>query len=246
MKVSIVTVCLNSESTILDTILSVKNQTYNDIEHLIQDGGSTDNTLEIIKQNNPDAVINLSNDNGIYDAMNKAYVKASGDIICVLNSDDYYIDNKVIEDVVCKFTKDNADVVYGDVNFLKDTNNEKEVKFSWKVGKRDNLTGIQIPHPSFFCRKYLIDKLGTPYDASMIISADYKQQLLINHNNKRSYSYVNRPLVMIRLGGRSTNSLKSYFLGWKEFLVANKEVTGSYRLEYLFNKIFKKAKNFFN
>lgn len=133
MKVSIITVAYNSEKTIADAIKSVLAQTYYDIEYWIIDGLSKDNTLEIVKKYEKEANGKLhwisEKDNGIYDAMNKGIAKSTGDVIGILNSDDFFTSNDVIEKMVCAFKESpDTDIVFGDVHFVKEGNLKKMCK----------------------------------------------------------------------------------------------------------------------
>lgn len=120
LKVSVITACFNSEKTIEDTILSVLHQTYKNIEYIIIDGASADSTLEIIqKYRDRIACVMSEKDKGIYDAMNKGIKRSSGDIIALLNSDDFYKDEFVVEKVVHEFERKNCDSVYADLVFVK-------------------------------------------------------------------------------------------------------------------------------
>jgi glycosyltransferase involved in cell wall biosynthesis len=128
MKISIITVCLNSQLTILDTINSVFDQKYNDIEYIIIDGGSTDNTINIINNNIKKINFILSEkDKGLYDAINKGISISTGEIIGILNSDDIFVDNKVVDSIVNIFTNTNIDFLYGDVAFIDKYNKIKRV-----------------------------------------------------------------------------------------------------------------------
>lgn len=133
-KISIITVCYNSEKTIEDTIKSVVSQSYPNIEYIIIDGVSTDNTLEIVnKYQEKISKIISEKDNGLYDAINKGINIASGEIIAILNSDDLYQDNKVIEEVVELFRKDNLETCYGDLVYVDRLDTSKTIRY-WKSG----------------------------------------------------------------------------------------------------------------
>ena len=155
-KISIITVAFNSQSTIRQTIESVFLQDYGNIEYIMIDGGSTDWTLDII-ENYKDKIHYFSSekDDGIYDAMNKGIRVATGDIIGILNSDDFYASKNVISDVVDVFNTDNCDSLYGDLVYVKFSNAERVVRY-WKTGIFSILKlkrGWMLPHPTFFVKK---------------------------------------------------------------------------------------------
>ena len=134
MKVSIITITFNSESTLIDTIDSVLNQTYKDIEYIIVDGASTDSTLSII-HSYKDKIAKLvsEKDNGLYDALNKGISMASGDVIGILHSDDFYTNHHIIENVVNTFKLNQADAVYADLYYV-DKNDTNKVHRKWESG----------------------------------------------------------------------------------------------------------------
>ena len=163
MKVSIITATYNSAATIADTVKSVANQSYSDIEHLIIDGLSKDHTLDIVKNHHRDNVkIFSSKDKGIYDAMNKGIDAASGEIIGILNSDDMYASPHIISQVVGIFNQYGVDTLYGDLDFVDATNTQKVVR-RWISGEffAPNFTkGWMPPHPTFFVRREVYEKFG--------------------------------------------------------------------------------------
>ena len=215
MKVSIITVCYNSGKTIEDTIRSVAQQTYSDIEYIVVDGMSSDATVEIVKrfQDASRGVVTkflCEIDKGIYDAMNKGLALATGDIIGVLNSDDFYCSNTVIEQVVEAFQKKGTDCLYGDLNYVDPENTSKIVR-KWRSGdfnKENFLKGWMPPHPTFFVSKSCYEKFGT-FNTIFKSAADY--ELMLRFLFKESCSAIHLPIVMIhmRAGGVSNVSLKN-------------------------------------
>lgn len=227
MKVSLITVSYNSARTIADTLKSVQSQTYKDIEYIVVDGNSSDGTVEIVKQfldDSQDAMQGRSEgasqklvtkflcerDKGIYDAMNKGLALATGDIIGVLNSDDFYCSNDVIEEVVRAFQQNNMDCLYGDLNYVDPIDTSKIVR-KWRSGvyrKENFLKGWMPPHPTFFVRKTCYDKFGK-FDTQFKSAADY--ELMLRFLFKESCSAAHLPKVMIhmRAGGVSNVSLKN-------------------------------------
>jgi glycosyltransferase involved in cell wall biosynthesis len=158
MKISVITVMLNSEATLLDTIHSVNAQTYPDIEQVFVDGGSSDRSVQIANENAQKPHILISEtDEGLYDAMNKGIKRASGDVIAFLNSDDVYAKNDILWQVAKIFEDDSVDAVFGDLVYVK-YNDTNTVRRYWKSGpyKEDAfLKGWLPPHPTFMCRKHL-------------------------------------------------------------------------------------------
>jgi glycosyltransferase involved in cell wall biosynthesis len=208
-KVSIITVCYNSATTIDDTIQSVLSQTYPNIEYIIIDGLSTDNTLEVVN-NYQDKISKIfsEKDNGLYDAINKGISLASGDIIAILNSDDFYIDNNVINDVVEKFEKEKTDTLYADLYYVDTVDTNKVVRH-WVSGNYKNglfFKGWMPPHPTFFVKKEVYNKYGT-FNLDFKSAADYEIMLRFIHKHKIKIGYLPRVIVRMRIGGVSNNSL---------------------------------------
>jgi glycosyltransferase involved in cell wall biosynthesis len=238
MKISIITVCFNSEKTIFRTIKSVMNQTYPNIEHIFVDGGSTDSTLKIIQSYNYKNKIVISEpDNGIYDAMNKGFYLSSGEVIAFLNSDDFYCYDNVISDIMESINNPYIDFVYGDINIINQ--NGKIVRF-WCSGdlKSYGLDGRQLPHPAFFVKRNVLDLLNIPFDTSYHIAADLKQQLLIINKFSKKGFYFKKTLVMMMNGGKSTKNFRAYLSGWRECIRAYNEVFQFGGIFFTLRKIF--------
>ena len=217
MKISIITVTYNSEKTINDTIQSVLTQSYSNIEYIIIDGKSNDSTLEIIKEYLPLFNGRLKyiseKDSGIYDAMNKGIKLASGDIIGIINSDDFYKSNNVIASVANAFNDNSIEVVFGNIQFVNPNNKIRIVrKYSGK-GFRPWMFrwGIMPPHPSFFTRKSCYEKYGM-YNSSFNISGDYDLMVRFLLVKKLKYKYMDLDMVIMRLGGASTKSIRSLLI----------------------------------
>ncbi|MEI5639551.1 MULTISPECIES: glycosyltransferase family 2 protein [unclassified Pseudoalteromonas] len=224
MKVSIITVCYNSSATIEDTIKSVLSQDYQDIEYILIDGGSTDSTLDIINKYRDRITSIISEpDEGIYDAMNKGIKNATGEIVGILNSDDFYEAKNVISEMVSKFDSD-TEIVFGDLIFVKPENIEKVTRFyslpnfkAWKLR-----FGWMPPHPATFIKKSVYDRFGL-YKINYKISADYEVFVRFLLVNKVRFKYVSKTLVRMRDGGVSTSGLKSSITLNKEIVMACKE-----------------------
>lgn len=240
MKFSIITPCFNSESTIANTLDSIFNQNYKNYEHIIIDGGSTDATVCIVQSYlNRNVILISESDDGIYDAMNKGFSLSTGDVICFLNSDDFYIDNNVLSDVHAAFSTGNPDFVYGDLLMV---NSEGVVKRKWVTGDDCSifLNGRQIPHPVLFVKKDVLLKIDPVFDSSYKIAADLKQQLIFVNKFHSTGLYIKRPLSVMRLGGTSTRGFSSYFEGWIESRRAYNEIFGSGGLLFTIRKAISK------
>lgn len=210
-KISIITVCYNSAKTIEDTIQSVINQTYDNIEYIIIDGISTDNTLEIVsKYKDKISKIVSEKDAGLYDAINKGIGLATGDIIANLNSDDFYIDNNVIADVVAKMEADKSDTLYADLYYV-DAIDTNKVTRNWVSGQYKKgmfFKGWMPPHPTFFVRKSVYEQYGK-FNLELKSAADYELMLRFIHKHECSISYLPRVVVKMRVGGVSNSSIKN-------------------------------------
>jgi len=208
-KISIITVCFNSERTIEDTILSVINQSYPNIEYIIVDGLSSDNTLGVVDQyKNKISKVVSEKDKGLYDAINKGISLATGDIIANLNSDDFYIDNKVIADVVNKMGNENSDALYADLYYVDEIDTNKIVRH-WKSGNYKDghfFQGWMPPHPTFFVKKEVYNKYGL-FNLSLRSAADYEIMLRFVHKHKVKIAYLPRVIVRMRVGGVSNASI---------------------------------------
>src|SRR5947209_33443 len=168
LRISVITVCFNSANTIQDTLESVKDQTYSNIEHIIIDGASTDETLKIVQSFPHVSKIISEKDEGIYDAMNKGIQHASGDIIGILNSDDVYASNDVLNLVADTFETNKTDTLYGDLQYVQPKNINRVLR-QWKSGKfqlNKFKYGWMPPHPTFFVKKEVYHKAGF-FDTSL-------------------------------------------------------------------------------
>ena len=216
MKISIITVCYNSSSTIERTILSVANQTYNCIEYIIIDGNSKDNTLEIIKNHESKISKWISEpDKGLYDAMNKGIELATGDLIGILNSDDTFSSNTVIKDIVDFHTQNIIEASVG--NIIQHNENGKILRiYSSKNWKPEKLKiGFMPPHPSIFFKRELFEKFGI-YDLGFKIGGDYELITRFFLKNNITWKYSGITTTAMLLGGVSSSGAISYKLITKE------------------------------
>lgn len=210
MKISIITVCYNSAATIEDTIHSISKQTYPNIEYIVVDGLSKDNTVEIIQKN--EGVISKwisEKDNGIYDAMNKGIAMATGDVVGILNADDVYADNNVLDDVMNAFNDETISGVYGDLKYVQQNDLSKVIRF-WKSGTYRPgkfLEGWMPPHPTFYVRKKVYDDYGV-FRTDMPSASDYEFMLRVIHVKNIKLAYIPKVFVLMREGGLSNRSLQ--------------------------------------
>lgn len=218
MKVSIITVVYNAASTIEDTITSVLNQSYPNIEYIIVDGQSNDGSIDIIKKySNKISKFKSEKDEGIYDAMNKGIAMATGDVIGILNADDVYEHSDVIKNIVDKFQEKNPDAVYADLKYVMKDDLNKVIRY-WKSGKyRDGkfLYGWMPPHPTFFVKKDTYNKLGL-YRTDLKSASDYELMLRFIHVNKINIDYLPEVIIRMREGGVSNHSIKNRLNANKE------------------------------
>ncbi len=215
MKISIITATYNSGATLRDTIESVLSQNSPNWQHVIVDGGSKDNTVEIIKEYEPRYQGRLKwiseRDKGLYDAMNKGIAMADGDVIGILNSDDFYSSKDVLSRVVSELSNYDIDAVYGDIHFVDDDDLNTSVRYySSKFFRRWMMKmGYQPAHPSFYCKKSIYDKYGY-FDIEFKVAADFENMLRFIYINKIKTKYLNFDFVTMRTGGASTNGLQSH------------------------------------
>ena len=215
-KISVITASYNSANTIEDTLESVKSQNFNNIEHIIVDGCSSDNTLDIIESRKDCFAEVISEpDKGIYDAFNKALTRVSGDVVAILNSDDVFYDDKVLALVAEIFNKTECDIVYGDLVFVKQHDLHSVVRF-WKSSKfiqGSFKDGWHPPHPSFFVRKSVYDEFGN-FDTTIAVAADFEFMLRLLEIKRLKSEYIPRVLTRMRVGGHS-QKIKSIITGAK-------------------------------
>lgn len=217
MKVSIITATYNSASTIKDTLLSVKQQSHQDLEHIIVDGASTDNTLNLISHLGHTGPVLSEPDKGIYDAMNKGLGLATGEIVGILNSDDFYPHEGVIEKVVKAFEHSECDAVYGDLVYV-DAHHATKILRKWVAGgynKKLFYKGWMPPHPTFFVKKEVYEKYGQ-FNLDFKSSSDYELLLRFMFLNEIKVKYLPGVLVHMRAGGYSNRSIKNRLLAHKE------------------------------
>ena len=212
--ISIITATFNSAKTLKDTIQSVLRQTNKDFEYLIVDGGSTDETIDIVKSYESEFSGRLKwvseKDKGIYDAMNKGIKMASGDIVGILNSDDYFTSDDILQTVADAFKRQEIDAIYGDIHFIRDGNPKKCIRYySSRMFRPFWLRiGFMPAHPSFYCKREIFDKAGL-YSLDYKIGADYEMLVRLFKRLKIKTLYVNKDFVTMRTGGASNTNVRS-------------------------------------
>lgn len=225
MKISVVTAVYNRADTIGHAIASVQRQTHAEIEHVIQDGGSTDGTLERIKEL-ADARTRLCSerDGGIYDAINRGIARATGDVIGLMHSDDFFAHDRVLEEVAAAFADPAVEGVYGDLQYVSATDPDRVIRH-WRSGPYAPAKlrrGWMPPHPTLYLRREVFEAWGL-YDTRFRIAADYDAMLRYLVKGNIRLHYIPEVLVKMRVGGESNRSLGRILRKSREDLEAIRE-----------------------
>lgn len=229
MKISIITATYNSGKTVGDTLKSVLAQTYHDYELLVVDGASKDNTLEVVKKMEPlfeGKMRYISEpDKGIYDAMNKGIRMATGEVIGILNSDDFYTSDDALACIARTLENEKVDAVYGDIHYVNDDDLTKCVRYySSKPFRRWMMRlGFMPAHPSFYCRKEVYEKFGAFDAENYRVAADFENLLRLIFVNKIKTYYISKDFVTMRTGGASSSGLESHKRIMRDHLKALKK-----------------------
>ncbi|MBR1774417.1 MAG: glycosyltransferase [Bacteroidales bacterium] len=227
MLISIITATYNSASTLRDTFDSILSQTNQNYEYIVIDGASKDGTIDIIKEYEPRFNGKMrwisGKDKGIYDAMNKGIAMATGDVVGILNSDDFYTSNNVLEVINNVFEDNDIDAVYGDVHYVDPNNLKKCVRYysSKKFRRWKMRFGFMPAHPSFYCKRIIYDKLGM-FNIELKIASDFECLLRFIFVNKINIHYLPLDFVTMREGGASSSGFNSHKQILKDHLVAYK------------------------
>ncbi len=246
MTISIITATYNNQKTVEQTIQSVLNQTYANIEYIIIDGQSTDKTLTIVQKYKSRISKFISEaDKGIYDALNKGVEIATGEVIGFLHADDFYTDESIVGKIAEIFKTQNTDSVYGDLEYVSASNTKKTIRH-WKAGQfnfKELKKGWMPPHPTFYVKKTIYEKYGN-FNLNYKIAADYDLILRFLGKYKISTTYLPQVLVKMRWGGASNRSLSNIIQKSKEdyFALKKNKIGG---LVSLFYKNFRKLGQFF-
>lgn len=204
LKISIITVCFNAAQTIERAMRSVDAQTYPHIEHIIVDGASTDNTLEIV--NKYVAKVNKlvsEKDNGIYDAMNKGIALSTGDVLYFLNADDYFCDDNVVKDVAQAFADDSSrTLVYGQIKPVNAPNHVETLPRKYPIKSADDFLYHTICHQAIFAKRSLFSSVGV-FNCQYKYAADYEWQIKAYQYNPSGFFYLNREIANFYYLGRN-------------------------------------------
>ncbi|MBS1936035.1 MAG: glycosyltransferase [Bacteroidetes bacterium] len=221
MKISIITATYNSSLTVRDTLKSIEEQDYNNIEHIIIDACSVDDTLKIVSEFPHVGKTISERDNGIYDAMNKGIKMATGDVVGILNSDDVYVHPSVVSMVAKSFENEKIQAVYADLQYVQYNDMNKVVR-TWRTGafnKKKFYYGWMPPHPTFFVRKKVYEEIGL-FNLSLRSSADYEFMLRVLLKHGLPVHYIPEILVKMRVGGVSNATFKNRIKANKEDRIA--------------------------
>ncbi len=221
MKISIVTACYNSASTIRDTLRTIQMQTHRNVEHIVIDGGSTDGTLDILEQNKQHiAYLTSEPDKGLYDAMNKGILKATGDVIGLLNSDDLFASSEALSRVVDALSDETVDACYGDLVYVDQANIGQVARYWKSCAYKPELFGKGwVPaHPTFYVRKAVHEQHGMLFNVDYKLAADYDVLLRLLYTHKIKTAYIPEVMVKMRLGGATNKSLKNMVNQNKEIM----------------------------
>jgi glycosyltransferase involved in cell wall biosynthesis len=224
MKVSIITVTLNSAATLATTMESVSRQDHADIEHILVDGRSSDRTMDIIRSYPHVARFISEPDKGLYDAMNKGIRLATGDVIGILNSDDFFPSPHIVSRIVEALSLRQVDAVFGDVAFVRPDNLDKIVRISSSRNFHPDqfARGYAPAHPSFYVRRRCYEQFGV-YQTDYTISADYELQMRFIYRHRISYAYLPLTMVYMRTGGVSNRTFGSRYVLNREIVRACRE-----------------------
>ena len=228
MTISIITATYNSGTTVRDTFESVLSQIFKNIEYIVIDGGSTDDTLKIIREYESRFEGRMrwisERDRGLYDAMSKGIAMATGDVVGILNSDDFYTAPDVLTSVAATLENKTIDAVYGDIHFVRPDNLSRCVRYYSSNIFRPWLMrlGFIPAHPSFYCRKSLYNRYGT-FNIDYKIAADFEILLRLIYVHRIHAKYLKKDFVTMRMGGISTNGMASHRLIMRDQLRALRE-----------------------
>lgn len=248
MKISVITVTRNNGNLIARTIESVISQTYKNIEYIIVDGASTDNSLALIKkyaQKYPLLIKYISEpDNGVYNAINKGIRLATGDVVGLLHGNDFYSSCDIVAQVAKVFENKSIPFVYGDVKYVK-VDSDKVVRYYSSSHFSEDLLmiGIAPPHPSLYMRRELFDKYGL-YKEGYLIGADFDMFLRLIVGNKLVGKYLPLDMVTMTIGGLSTQLYHRIFTNNREKYRALKENSCNVSVYLLIKRYLYTLKNF--
>lgn len=251
MKISIITATFNSEATIRDTIESILAQTYQDWELIIEDGVSTDKTLNIILEYESlfgDRLHIFSEaDKGLYDALNRGISRATGNVVGILHSNDFFYDSQVLDDINYAMSDSKVDCIYGDLMFVHPENTNRVIRV-WKGSQYEQgkfQTGWHPAHPTFYARREYYERFGG-FDTGIEISADFELMLRFIEVHKLTSLYIPRYFIRMRMGGKSNCSLKNIVKGNLETIYAFEKNGMRPSFLYLYRRLWPKIKALYN
>lgn len=244
-SISIITATYNSAATISDCLKSVASQTW-PCEHIVIDGVSKDNTLDIVRNTSPSARIISEPDNGIYDAMNKGIRLATGDIVGILNSDDFYMGPHVLEKIATMFQQSGVEALFADLVYVRPNNLDRIVRYYSVPNFTPDMFawGWMPPHPTFFVRRELYERYGL-FHVDYQIAADYELMARFLARHKVRYAYLPEVIVKMRTGGISTRGLHSTWILNREILRACAENGIPTNILKVYSKYFRKVMQLF-
>ena len=253
MKISIITATYNSAVTLRDTLDSILRQTYQDYEVIIQDGLSRDATLDIAREYEPRFGGRLrifsEKDNGLYDAMNRGIAHAAGDVVGILNSDDFYADKTVLRTIHDTMEHERVDCVYGNLKYVLQGDTSVVVRH-WRGSQYSAeafCRGWHPAHPTFYVRRECLDRYGA-FDTSFAVSADFELMLRLIEKYRITNRYIDHCLVMMREGGESNGTLRNIIRGNKNIMRAFRKngipVSVFYPVRRLLPKIVERIRNY--
>ena len=248
MKISIITVCFNSAATIADTIKSVSDQKNINVEYILVDGGSTDATVQIIKQHTGVATVVSEPDHGIYDAMNKGIRLTTGDVIGTLNADDFYMDDFVLEAVAQVFLDPTVEACYGDLLYVRQNDTGQAVRFWKSTVFKPGLfkLGWMPAHPTFFVRASVYNRLGA-FDLNYKIAADFELLFRFIEQNRIKTVYLPKVLVKMRLGGTTNKNMANVATQNREiFSILRRYYADFSVLRFVVSKALNRIKQFYH
>ncbi|TAH00979.1 MAG: glycosyltransferase [Sphingobacteriales bacterium] len=247
MKISLITVCYNAESNITDCLKSVKSQDYPNLEYIIVDGGSNDATLDIVNKFSDIISILISEpDKGIYDALNKGIAAASGDIIGIMHSDDFFAQSNILTEVAKAFITNKADLLYGNLDYVNRIN-IKKITRRWRSQEYDDqlfLNGWMPAHPTFYAKKSCFLTSGN-YDLRFKSAADYDLMLRFFYKTNYKKYFLNIVMVKMRVGGKSNVTLSNRWYANREDYQSLKKNLIPFPLKIILFKPLRKIWQFF-
>ncbi len=247
MKISVITACLNSSAYIGECLRSVAEQDYHDVEHLVIDGDSDDNTVSVVRElNHPGLKLVSESDNGIYYALNKGLEQCTGDLIGFLHSDDFFANKYILSHLAEQIKRSEADGIYGDLQYVM-RNRPEQVVRHWESGiyqPKNLFKGWMPPHPALYLKREVYENFGR-FDTDLSISADYDFILRVLYEKNTTLDYLPEIVLKMRTGGVSNRNLKNILQKSREDLIALKKNGVKNRHKVLLMKNLSKIHQFF-